>query len=232
LRYLDKVEVEEMSGIEAFMGSKVHETLQHLYEAGSSRTVELEELIDHLDTIWLRDLDDSIKVLKKGACRDDYLRSAKGMVRSYYDAHRPFDQGSTVGLEHNINFKLHGKREDDYTGYIDRLTDHGDGILEIIDYKTGQRLPTLETLKKDRQLALYEAGVRADRPDVHEVRLTWHYLAHGQTFTVTQSEEELKRLKSTTAALIERIEDTKTFRACRSPLCRWCEYEEICRRDL
>ena len=60
-----------------------------------------------------------------------------------------------------MQFPLDGDGRYAVRGVIDRLVRARDGALEIHDYKTGRRLPSQDELDRDRQLALYEIGVRA-----------------------------------------------------------------------
>jgi putative RecB family exonuclease len=170
-----------------------------------------------------------VAVIKKDMTPSDHLMRAGIGLMAYHRRHHPFDQGRTVGLEQEIRFKIHGKGEHELVGYIDRLTCLGDGVYEIHDYKTGQRTPSPQQFRLDRQLALYEIGVRQNFPDAREVRLIWHYLTHDKQFTSSRTPEELFALEEKTAVLIEKIEATIDFPCTRGPLCRWCEYEPLCR---
>lgn len=230
LQYIDRLEVEEAVGIEAFTGTLVHESLEHLYaRARDGEVVPWEELVARLRSRWDELLDDSVFVVRPGTTRHDHLFKAQGMLMSYYRRHRPFDGGTTVGLEHELNFRLNGEREHEFTGYIDRLSCLGRGVYEVHDYKTGKRLPAPRDLRQDRQLALYEIGVRRTFPDVREVRLVWHYLAHDKELRSSRTPAELEAVERDAAALIERIEACERFPRREGPLCRWCEYRGVCR---
>lgn len=205
-------------------------SLQHLHEeADKGQVLGSKELVEHLHALWKERYNESVAVIKKDMTPSDHLMRAGIGLTAYHRRHHPFDQGRTVGLEQEIRFKLQGNKEHEFVGYIDRLTCLGDGIYEIHDYKTGQRTPTPQQFRQDRQLALYEIGVRQNFPDVREVRLIWHYLANDKQYTSSRTPEELTLLKERIAALIERIESATDHPCSRGPLCRWCEYEELCR---
>jgi len=152
------------------------------------------------------------------------------MLMAYYRRHRPFDDASTLGLEHELRFTIDGASEHEIRGFIDRLS-FRDGVYEIHDYKTG-KLPNPQKLRQDRQLALYEIGVRRTCPDVRKVELVWHYLAHDKELRCTRTESELKELERCTAGLIEEIEACVEFPKKPSFLCRWCEYYAACNSCL
>lgn len=229
-RYVDQVEVEEMQGIEAFTGTMVHLSLQHLHEeAAQGRVLTATELIEHFESLWKEHYDCAcVKVVKRGTTCSDYRMGARVGLQAYYRRYQPFDDGEMVGMEHEVRFTV-GK-DHRFVGYIDMLRSMGDGVYEVHDFKTGRRLPTPGDLKADRQLALYDIGVRQNFPDAREVHLKWHYLAYDKELTSSRTPEELTSLEGRVSKLIERIESSSTF-PCRSgPLCRWCEYSGICEK--
>lgn len=232
LRYVDKMEVEEAVGIEAFAGTIVHDSLEHLYSrARDGQMVGCNDLLAHLRNRWDELFDESALVVRKDATPHDHLLRAQNMLMAYYRGHFPFEEGDTVGLEHELRFCISGKREHEMVGYIDRLTRLGDGVYEIHDYKTGKRMPSPAALSKDRQLALYEIGVRRSFPDVREVHLVWHYLAYGRELHSRRTAEQLEALEVETSTLIEEIEECVHFPCRKGPLCRWCEYTGTCQEQ-
>jgi RecB family exonuclease len=230
LRYIDEVEIEEREGIEAFTGTLVHLSLQHLHEqVAQGQVLGPTELVDHFRSLWKERYDEEkVAVIKKGTTASEHLMKASIGLVAYHRHYHPFDQGTTVGLEHEIKFTVRGEREHEFIGYIDRLTRRDDGLYEVHDYKTGQRTPDAQQLRQDRQLALYELGVRQNFPDAREVKLIWHYIAHDKEFTSSRTAGELSALEQKVSALIERIEGCADFPCRNGPLCKWCEYRKIC----
>jgi putative RecB family exonuclease len=229
-RYVDEVEVEEMQGIEAFTGTMTHLSLQHLHqEAAGGRVLTIKELLEHFESLWKDNYNDRfVKIVKRGTSCSDYRMKARVGLQAYYRRYHPFDHGEVVGMEKEVRFTVGGKHH--FVGYIDMLRSMGDGVYEVHDFKTGRRLPSPGDLKCDRQLALYELGVRQNYPDAREVRLKWHYLAHDKELTSSRTTEELRSLEASVSNLIETIESASCF-SCRSgPLCHWCEYTHICEK--
>ena len=88
-------------GIEAFTGSLVHESLEHLYEtAREGQVVGWNELASHLRNRWDELYDSSVLIVRKGSSPHDHLLRAQNMLMAYYRAHQPFQEGSTVGSWH------------------------------------------------------------------------------------------------------------------------------------
>jgi putative RecB family exonuclease len=113
-------------------------------------------------------------------------------------------------------------------GIVDRIVRRGVGSFEIHDYKTGAYLPPQRRLDQDRQLALYQIGLEQTYDDVKEVELVWHYLVHNRTLRSRRTPEALAELRGATIRLIDEIEAEQEFKPKPGPLCRWCDFAEIC----
>ncbi len=162
LAYIDKIEV-ETEGIEAFMGSRVHDALEKLYrDLKVTKLNTLEELLSFYHQSWEKNWNDMIQIIRKEYSAEDYRRLGEKCITDYYKRYYPFDQGRTLGLEENIYFPLEEEKGYWIRGYIDRLTLVDSSILEIHDYKTSNRLPTQEDVDSDRQLAFYQMGVEGN----------------------------------------------------------------------
>ena len=231
LRYIDKVKTEVEESVEAYMGIRVHETLEKLYsDLRHQKKNTLEDLLGFLNDEWEKNWNDSIIIVKKEYGPESYLKMARKFVTDYYNRYDPFDQTKTIAIEERILINLDESGDYKLQGYIDRLTEVKDGYYEIHDYKTNSRLPLPEYLDNDRQLALYSIGVKNRYPDAKDVRLIWHFVAFDKELDSTRTDEELEKLKQDTIKLIDKIEDAKEFPTNPSRLCDWCEFKPICRQ--
>ncbi len=229
LHYIDKVETEEEQTVEAFLGTRVHETLEKLYrDLQHQKENTIEELQAFLENEWNTNWNNQIIIVNKEYKPENYLKMAKKYINDYYKRYQPFTQGKTVALEEMIRIKLDTEGNYKLQGYIDRLTETKDGYYEIHDYKTNSRLPFPEYLQSDRQLALYMIGVKKQYPDVKHVRLIWHFLKFDKEVDSTRTEKELAELKQNTIQLIDQIEDESEYKASPGYLCEWCEYQSVC----
>jgi len=229
-RYVEEIEVKETQGIEAFTGTLVHLSLQHLHEeVARGNVLTADELIEHFKTLWDEHYESSrVKVVKRGTtCSDHRMRAIAGL-QAYHRRYHPFDEGEMIGTEREVRFIVGGNHR--FVGYIDMLRSMGDGVYEVHDFKTGRRLPSPGELKADRQLTLYDIGVRQNFPDAREVRLKWHFLAYDRELASSRTPEELRSLEAHVSDLIDRIESTSCFQCRSGPLCHWCEYSDICEK--
>jgi putative RecB family exonuclease len=234
LAYIDKIEV-ETEGIEAFMGSRVHDVLEKLYrDLKVTKLNPLEELLGFYHQSWEKNWNDRIQIIRKDYSAEDYYRLGEKCIANYYKRYYPFDQGKTLGLEENVYFPLEEERGYWIRGIIDRLTLVDGSILEIHDYKTSNRLPTQGDVNSDRQLAFYQMGVGGKWQGIQEVRLIWHYLTFDTEIHSSRTPEQLQQLRQTTLELIEGIETDRQFLPKEGPLCDWCDYQGFCpkRRHL
>jgi len=231
LQFVDRVETEALESIEAFLGSRVHETLQKLYEdLKFEKKDSLEDLISYLHKIWDDNWDDSIIIVKEEYGPENYLAMAEKYITNYYKRYHPFDQGKTIALEQRISIDLDESGDYQMSGVIDRLSEAKDGYYEIHDYKTSSKLPLNEYIVSDRQLALYMIGVKDGYPDVRDVRLIWHFLAFDKEVDSTRTDAELEQLKKDTIGLIDMVEGDERFVAKPSKICDWCEFKPVCRQ--
>ncbi len=227
LQYIDRIELPEGGeGIEAFLGSRGHDVLEKLYkELILTKINTLEDLLAYFKDEWDRNWHGNVVIVKKGFTKDHYRNAGKESITNYYKRHQPFNQSKTLATEQLLTFKI-----DDYTirGFIDRLSQTRKGAYEIHDYKTSGSLPSQDKLDNDRQLALYQIGIKEKFRDAKDIRLIWHYLIFDKEFTSIRSDAQLKDLRKEVVSLIKTIEKDKKFDPEESNLCDWCEYPEYC----
>ena len=227
LQYIDRIELPEAGeGIEAFLGSRVHEALEKLHkELILSKINSLEDLLDFYQAEWDRNWHENVRIVKKGYTKENYYNAGREAITSYYRRHHPFNQSKTLGTEMPLAFKIA-----DYVirGFIDRLGYCGNGVYEIHDYKTSGFLPSQDKLDADRQLALYQIGIKGQFPDAKDVRLVWHYLLFDKELTSKRTDVQLEDLEKDIVNLIRTIENDTVFAPKESGLCDWCEYPEYC----
>jgi putative RecB family exonuclease len=226
--YIEKPEVEEFKTVDAFTGLRVHEVLQRLHDdLKYEKHNSLDDLLAYYNELWERNWSNEVKILREGITPENYKQVGERCIRDYYLRYEPFDQGRTVATELLVTIEIEGYK---LRGFIDRLAAFPDGLYEIHDYKTSQRLPPQRILDTDRQLALYQVGIQQRWKDVNRVDLVWHYLAFDRELRSERTGEQLEELKQSVLSLIgriERAEELDDFPTKRS-YCNWCEFRDIC----
>jgi len=232
-RYIQNIRT-ETEGVEAFVGKRVHETLEKLYrDLKMTKLHTVEELLQFYEGEWEKNWHGHVRVVREGITPGHYFALGKQCIVDYYKRYHPFNQGRTLGLEERIEMKLKdGDKTYSVQGYIDRLTwDSATETYEIHDYKTGNTVPTQQDADEDRQLALYQLGLLQRWPDAKRVKLIWHYLAADKEIVSARTPTDLATLERDVIDVIHLIEEeTKLGRwnVRVSRLCEWCEYKAIC----
>lgn len=88
-------------------------------------------------------------------------------------------------------------------GTIDLVTDLGDGVYEIVDWKTGQRLDwatgkekDYKKLKEDTQLLLYHYACTKLFPEAKQIILTIFFIRDGGPFSMCFDISDLSKLEN------------------------------------
>jgi len=223
-RYIDKVIVEVPKTIEAFFGDIVHQTLRELYEQVRKNNIpDLASLKNYFLSQWKKQWENTILI--NSGTQEEYCSLGLTFIEEYYKLYYPFTQEQIIGLE--TNDKLMLPNGDKYFVRIDKLAKQN-GTYLICDYKTAKRMPTLEQMQKDRQLAMYSLWVKQAFSDCTDVKLVWYYLAHNQKIEVIPDSQMLKQTQEQTMRIIGEIKSTSEYPANPTKLCDWCVYKSIC----
>ena len=243
LVYIDKIEKPEKQGIEAFMGSMVHDVLEKCHKdliVAHRNTVD--DLIRFYNIQWDKEWTDEIQIVRKQYKKEDYKNSGEKCIRDYFTRYAPFDKTRTIATEMMVNFPIDEEKKYLGTGFIDRLDISRDNTYEIHDYKTSRNLPTQEKADSDRQLGLYHIAVQTKWPDARDIKLIWHYLIFDKELLSSRTSGQVKQLKTEVMSLIDEIEEKtkeleedskgtaaqKIFPANETTLCDWCEFQGQC----
>ncbi len=228
-RYILKLPVDS-EGIEAFVGKRVHEVLERLYGFAQRGLVpSLNRVLERYRIWWDEHFDAArVRIVRTENDAASYRQLGEQCLSNYYRRWYPFDADETLAIEARVLFPLDPAGEYRIQGFVDRVVRSRDGALEIHDYKTGQRVPSQRQLDSDRQLAFYQMGLAEKYGDGGPIRLVWHYLLPNQLRTSSRTPEQLEALRERTIGLIERIRVETRYEPKTGPLCRWCEYNDIC----
>lgn len=151
------------------------------------------------------------------------------------------EKPNTIAIELPFNFwlsrpKLTGEGESKQNlkvgGRIDRIDKLDDGRIEIIDYKTGQNVPTEKKVKEDFQLSFYALAATMVKDDLlnkspDEVVLSLYYLEANKKFSTTRTKEELEQAKEKILLMVDEI-SRSDFHCTGGMFCKNCEYAMLC----
>ena len=229
-QYIDRID-SDVETIERFLGSVVHEVLEHFYNLVKGGKVEsIDWILDKYREIWSKKYNNDIKIVKKQFTAIDYFKKGGKSIRDYYEKYDPFDQTKIIGTESFERFKVEsGKDKYDFCGILDRLDwNDKDKIYEIHDYKASNSLLTQEKADKDWQLGLYYIALIKKWPDANNAKLIWHYLFFNKEVVSSREKGDIKELQKDIILKVKEIESCKEFPPQKSALCNWCDYQNIC----
>lgn len=226
LRYkfsqIDKIRPGKKSP-EAVFGSVIHSTMQFIH-SGSFILPNQKEALNYFSQKWNSDVFEN-EFQERAA----FAQGIK-IIQDYYKNNNPSD-AKIVDLESHFSVDLrHDGEVHLISGIIDRIDKIKDGF-EIIDYKTANKLPAQSHIEDNLQLLIYLLAFIKRYPNLdktpEKVKLTLYYLKHGTKLSTKKTLEQLKEEKERIFDLFEEIKKSD-FQAKTSPLCDWCDYQEIC----
>lgn len=115
-------------------------------------------------------------------------------------------------------------------GYVDRLDVAPNGLMRVVDYKTGRSPHDRYEGKALFQMKFYALVLWRMRGQVPAL-LQLVYLGDGQIVQYQPQEHELRALERNVAAVwqaIVRAAQTGDWRPSPSRLCQWCDFRDIC----
>jgi len=160
------------------------------------------------------------------------------IIKNFYKKNQPW-KFNAVELESRFSVTLHDDETDeDHTivGIIDRIDkDPESDEYEIIDYKTGKKMPSADMLKDNLQLSLYHLALRDRWPNLpaSKIKLSLYFLKHNEKITAVKEnpEEDIEKTKSFILATVKEVkekEEKNSFSPSPSALCDYCGYKKIC----
>ena len=230
LRYIDRKKPEISTTIEAFMGSLVHESLEHLYKLKKfKKRVAKASIIKFYRDLWDKRYSDDILIVKadkEGLKADNYRKMGEKFISDYYDRMKPFEEMTILGLETTDRMTLPDGNQ--WHVRIDKLGCDSEGNYFVCDYKTNARMKDQEEADADRQLALYSIWVKDKFKDAKSVKLIWHMLAFNKDAVSERTDEQLEKLQQDVVDKIKEIENATEFPRKQTALCNYCGFKSEC----
>ena len=225
---IDKIK--EPKSKEAIFGTYIHKVLKWFYQKDPNFPT-LDALLKYYREYWPRKTEGF--EWKNSEEEKSYFKEGLRMLEEFYNKNIPH-KTSILDLETRFEVvidenpdKPNGKHI--LTGIIDRIDKLPDGTIEIIDYKTGKRMPSQNALNKNNQLSLYAIGLKSrwPRTKMEDLNLSLYFLKFGEKLNTKRTEEDLEEAKNKVIDLIHKIKKSD-FEPRSSFLCGWCGYRNIC----
>lgn len=216
----------------ATRGTLVHAVLDELFSLPAlERTVERAAAL--LPEAWqqLRTEDERLAELfgpEQSVEFEQWLDSAVGLLESYFSLEDPTclePAARELRVEHAS--EIAGVT---LAGIVDRLDISPDGLIRIVDYKTGRSPDPRFESRAIEQLKFYALVVWRTRHVLPTV-LQLYYLSDRSVLSYSPTEAELiateRRLGAVWAAITGAYE-RREFTPSPGPLCRFCAHQDAC----
>lgn len=220
--------VPQKTSFAAVKGTFLHKILEHFYKLSSDdRTlVAAQSFIDTaFDEVYTE------KIRRDLECTDTMERSLKKDARDILSTYFTMEDAADIRVEGTERF-LHVKIDDTpLRGIIDRLDRRRDGLLDIVDYKTGRvpKSPHLDgTFTNAEIYALMIQESLGERPST--IRLL--YVTHGEELPHEVSDDMIQRQRENVTSawgdIKEMFANNEWPASPSETACRWCDYKDIC----
>lgn len=238
-KYSEIDKIKEPKTKEAIFGNYLHEVLKWFYQQ-DPHFPSLEKLLEYYYNHWPKANKSLSDTKKEEGFRwhneqeeKDYFQEGIRILEEYYKKNFP-PKSIIMDLETRFEAvvdetpdKPGGKHI--LTGIIDRIDKLPDETIEIIDYKTGKRIPSQSEVDNNLQLSIYALGLQKKWPKIklENLRLSLYFLKFGEKIETKKTPEDLAKTQKKIIDLIHEIQNSK-FEPKASPLCNWCGYKPIC----
>ena len=195
-------------------GFAIHTVLKNYYDPAVQKELSLEEAIEAFKVEFGKGyIDDPVQ-------RKMYEERGVDQLRTLLLA-SPRGSANVIAAEHKFSFKLGGR---EIKGRIDRIDLLEEGVVRVIDYKTG--------VPKDRkfadeslQLSIYAMAVAQMDMSPREL-----VLVNVQDNSLAVSSRTPKQLDSAREKIEEAAEGIRRGEFDPKPgsHCRWCDYQNLC----
>lgn len=230
-QYIDKVSVPKRVTADIWLGTSVHSVLHILYERGNDGVViPLETVLARFRKEWEGDATRFVEVRGEYLAVDDYIRNGEKMLTDHYSAYQPFRPGTLLGAETTITFPIPNS-DNTIMARVDRYWKRDDGVVEICDYKTGKKLPSVDDPDFVSQMGIYQLAIKSRHPQFETIEVAQYMLKHNEVVRARFSEDAIDMLVENIRndiADIQTAERVDNFPANEGGYCSYCQYLELC----
>jgi DNA helicase-2/ATP-dependent DNA helicase PcrA len=232
LRYIYKVPTPP-SASQSF-GTAMHATLKELFEGISNEDSKTDKQMPNdklvyklLEKNWVRE---GFKSKKQ---ETDFLEKGKlylsGFLKNGFNP-----KVKTIALEQPFTIPLGNNLK--IGGRLDRIDDIGNDSIEIIDYKTGAKVPSQRDVDKNLQLSFYALAATkiptvpfGKIPD--KVKLSLYYLDEQEKISTVRTVKQLEKAVEEILKVRDEIEKSD-FKCSNHMFCQsGCEFSLFCKSD-
>jgi len=206
-------------------GASLHRTLEDFHKAGGAEAQSPEQIIETLHTVWTS--------LGYASLQEEEQRigMAAEMLEHYHEDYL-VEGVKTILTEKQLKWDM---GEFILLGRLDRLDEHPDGALEVVDYKSGRLSVTEEEVRDDLAMGIYALLAHLNNPD-RPMSASIYCLRSGEKGTAAFTNEDFVEIEDGVRAIAEEIlqidEDSVIEPAWLPNVCPECDYLRLCARRM
>ncbi|MEN6584167.1 MAG: PD-(D/E)XK nuclease family protein [Armatimonadota bacterium] len=206
-------------------GASLHRTLEDFHKRGGAEAQSPEELVNTLHSVWT----------SAGYASAEESEERMGEAAQYlqqYHTEYAIAGVKTLLTEKQLKCDM---GEFDLIGRLDRLDEHPDGHLEVVDYKSGRLSVAEEEVHDDLAMGIYAYLTRCTYPG-RGVTATIYCLRTGNKATVEFTDEDISEIEDGVRVVAEKIApidiETDIEPVWLPYVCPECDYLRICARRM
>lgn len=196
-------------------GRSLHKATEYFYSGMFTTPPSLSEFLKYYEENWESEGFESKEEEKK------HFELGKKILDKFYEINSK-DYKTPIAVEYNFNVDLEGIV---LTGFIDRVDKLPSGNLEIIDYKSGKRFPSINELNEDLQLSIYHIAAEKTWEILPE-KLTIYHLRFNTPLSTQRKPEQIKEATKKILKVSNDIEKGK-FEPKENSFCP-CDFPQYC----
>lgn len=206
-------------------GANLHRALEFFHTAGGAERLSPDEFREALERLW------SNAGFESAQQSEAFKQHGHALASQYYEAQAAQPTEAVVLFTERTLRRDMGRYI--LTGRIDRVDEHPDGALEIIDYKSGRAEIDEEQVRNDLALHCYALLLQEIYPD-RPLWIAIYALRPNKKVAVSLDADALVEFRDLLDALVAQIldEDWDLLAPRWIPHCAGCEFLELCVRHL
>lgn len=204
-------------------GASLHRVLERFHDSGDTGVATTHEALAALEDSWL---DAGFSSAEEMA---DAFGEGKAIIERYVEEHAEPRVGvNTLFVERLLKRDMGGYV---LAGRVDRVDEHDNGLVEVIDYKSGRQSVSREEVASDIAMGCYQLLLREMFPG-RPVQATIVALRSGEQASHSMNEEETQEFEFALNDLARRIfsHDYFELEPVYKGLCRDCDFLALCRK--
>jgi len=202
-------------------GTSLHNVLQRFHDSGDHGVTTTEEAVAALEESWI----------EAGYSSQDEMMQQLAEGKAIMEAHVERVMREPISAQTIVVEKMYRRDLGPYVliGRVDRIDEHEDGTIEIIDYKSGREGVTEDEVKNDLAMSSYQLILRehfTDRKIVASIialRSNVKATAHLDDVEMAEFKEMLTQLGT---QILNRDWDAEE--PVSKALCPGCDFKALC----